>query len=147
MRDVDAFAFGDLPDGFARPCGNHVSVEGKEELVGHRQNFPYPGSLFAALSSNLVSSRLPRRLGSRGLVGEMLQRCDEGIRSSLAKAADRRIAHGLGKLIEKLSVPVPPFKQSNRLVAPDAAGRALATGFIFEEPQQVEDHCSDIITV
>src|SRR6476620_9776805 len=106
MWDVDAFAFGDLPDGFARPCGNDVSVEGEEELVGHLQNFPCPGSLLAAPSSNLISIRLPRRLGSRGLVGEMLQRRDEGIGSRLAKAADRRIAHGLGKLIEKLSVPV-----------------------------------------
>ena len=82
----------------------------------------------SALSFDLVSIWLPRCLCPRWLVGEVLQRRDEGIGSRLTKAADRRIAHGLGELIEKLSVPLPPFEQSNRLVASDAAGRALAAG-------------------
>ena len=35
MRDVDAFALGDLPDGFAGPGADHIAVKREEQLVCH----------------------------------------------------------------------------------------------------------------
>src|SRR4029078_1042407 len=35
MRDLDAFAFGDLPDGFAGPGRHHSAVEVEVKLVSH----------------------------------------------------------------------------------------------------------------
>jgi len=35
MRDVDAFAMGDLPDRFARPGADHISIKREKELVCH----------------------------------------------------------------------------------------------------------------
>src|SRR5690348_16765708 len=112
-------------------------------------------SVMSACSSKLASRSRIRPLYYRSgspaaslrLVGEMLHRRDEGIGSRLAKTTDRGIAHGLGKFVEQLCVPLPPFEQSNRLVASDAAGRTLAAGFILEEPQEVQDHGSYVVTV
>ena len=63
---------------------------------------------------------------------------NKGIGSRLPKTANRGVAHGLGKLVEKLTVPLIPLEQGNRLVATHTTWRALAAGLILEESQQVD---------
>jgi hypothetical protein len=77
----------------------------------------------------------------------MFQSGNKGIGSRLPKTANRGIAHGLGKLVEKLAVPLIPLEQGNRFVATHATWRALTAGLILEESQQVEHHCGNVVTL
>src|SRR6476620_6567078 len=113
MRDVDAFALGHLPDGFSRPGGDYISVESEEQLIGH-------GLMLSVLVGRFcltLSIRLTARLGS--LIREMLHGCDEGIGRGLTKPANRRVAHGLRKLVQQFRIPIVALKQRHRLVAAD----------------------------
>src|SRR5258708_241121 len=56
----------------------------------------------------------------------------------LAEAADRGVAHHLGKLAEEILVPRRRFHDLDRLLRADAAGRALAAALILEEAQEIE---------
>src|SRR6478736_6856983 len=141
MRDVDAFALGHLPDGFSRPGGDHISVESEEQLIGHGLMLSLlVGPCWPTLSIRLTGHP---RLGS--LIREMLHGGDEGIGRGLAKPANRRVAHGLGKLIQQFGIPIVALKQRYRLVAADTARRALAARLVLEEAQEVEHHRADVV--
>src|SRR6188474_409526 len=72
---------------------------------------------------------------------------NEGVRSCLPKAANRSVAHGLGKFVEKLSIPLILSEQGNCFVATHTTGRALATGLILEESQQVDHYRGNVVTL
>src|SRR5215467_9233411 len=80
-------------------------------------------------------SSLPGHLGSKPLVEEELHRRDEGI------------AHGLGEFGKQLIIPLALFKQGDRLVATDTAGRTLAAGFVLEETEEIDGDLGNIVFV
>ena len=110
---------------------DHFSVESEEQLVCHR----------------LISLSAPGHLGSQPLIQEELHGRDKGIGRGLSKSADRRVAHGLGELVQKLLVPLPPFEQRHRLVAADPARRALTARLVFEEAQQIDHDVGDVVAL
>ena len=80
------------------------------------------------------------QIGADGLAGEVFQDSDEGVGSRLAEAANRGVAHGVRQFCQQTCIPRPLRHQLDRLLAADPAGRALAAGFILEEPEQVQGH-------
>src|SRR5262249_37693744 len=119
----------------------HVSVESEEQLIGHGLML----SLLVGpccLTSSIRLTGHPR-LGS--LIREMLHGGDEGIGRGLAKPANRRVAHGLGKLVQQFRIPIVTLKQRYRLVTAHTAWRALAARFVLEEAKKVEHHRADVV--
>ena len=78
------------------------------------------------------------------LVAEIAQRREHGVGRRLAKAAERRIAHGEGELLEGVKVLLVGLaardgKSRMRSICerPFAAGRALAAGLARGEAHEV----------
>ena len=61
-----------------------------------------------------------------------------GVRRSLAKAANARVAHGVAQFFKQRLIPRVGLHQLDGLFATNAAGRALTAAFILEETQHIE---------
>ena len=68
---------------------------------------------------------------------KVFQNGEHRIRRGLAQTADRRVHHRLRQLLQQRGVPPLLLHQLERLDRADAAGRALAAGFVGEELHQV----------
>src|ERR1700752_454251 len=88
----------------------------------------------AAWSSFVIAVMLP---ASRNFLGEILDYTAYRIRGRLSQAANRGVGHGDRKLFQQRLVPARRFHQLERLGGADPAWRALPTGFVSEELDQV----------
>src|SRR5258707_11922538 len=77
----------------------------------------------------------------------MLEHAEHRVGGGLAQAADRRIAHHGGELLEQRLVPARPLHQLDGLLGAGAARRALAAALVLEEPHQVEGHRLHVVLV
>src|SRR5262245_65425610 len=117
MRNVDAFAPGNLPDRLARLRGDHFSVESEQQLVSHRV-------------MSLSASGHP---GSQPFVQKELHGRDKSIRRRLSQCADRCVAHGLRKIAEKLLGPLSRLKQCYGLVEATPTRAALYARLVHDK--------------
>src|SRR3954464_3135476 len=83
------------------------------------------------------SSLKPTR-GRSDFMGEVLLHAADRVGGGLAEAADGRVAHDLGQVLERRGVPARRFHQRHRLGGAHAARRALAAAFVGEEAHDVE---------
>ena len=77
--------------------------------------------------------------GARELGREEAQQAAHRVGRGLAEAADRGVAQGLREGLQPRHVPVVRAQQREQLFGAEAAGRALAAGFVGEEGEQACD--------
>src|SRR3546814_3759424 len=76
----------------------------------------------------------------RHLLREMLEHGQQRVRRRLTEAADRGVAHRSAEIAQQALVPAVAPHQLDRLLAANAAGRALAAGFVLRS----EEHTSEL---
>src|SRR5512142_2284515 len=72
------------------------------------------------------------------LVREVLGHAADRVRRRLAEAADGSVRHRDRELLQELLVPFLRFHELRGLRGAHAARRALAAGFVLEEPHEVQ---------
>src|SRR5258708_23885595 len=96
---------------------------------------PANAEMVSPFSLNSIVSAFPTGsfIFMSHLVREMLGDAADRIRRRLAEAADRRVGHRHGELLEERAIPLRRFHEMRGLRGAHAARRALAARFVLEE--------------
>src|SRR5688572_28288440 len=108
---------------------------------------PAKAEMVSPFSLNSIVSAFPTGsfIFMSYLVREMLRDAADRIRRRLSESADRGVGHRHRELFQQRVVPFGRFHQVRRFRGADAAGRALAAGFMLEELHQVQGRVARLV--